>query len=127
MSRFQTLVVLCFAALLCLGASASAAWRQQAKEKPKDAPTFDDHTATLTETKDGKETTYGMGWFIGKSKSGQRIYEHSGGSVGGSSELILYPDTHLVVAFVCNFSGGEDGWKGEEVQVLAEKFGEAAK
>jgi serine beta-lactamase-like protein LACTB, mitochondrial len=82
---------------------------------------------TPQKTKDGKETNYGMGWFIGKSKSGQRIYEHSGGSVGGSSELILYPEAHLVVAFVCNFSGGEDGWKGEEVQVLAEKFGEAAK
>ena len=73
-------------------------------------------------TKDGKETKYGMGWFIGKSKSGQRIFEHSGGSVGGSSELILYPDSHLVVAFVCNFSGAEEGWKGEEVQSLAEVF-----
>jgi hypothetical protein len=56
MSRFQTLVVLFSAALvLGLGASVSAAWRQQAKEKPKDAPTFDDKTAALTETKDGKE------------------------------------------------------------------------
>jgi serine beta-lactamase-like protein LACTB, mitochondrial len=77
---------------------------------------------TPQKTKDGKETNYGMGWFIGKSKSGQRIYEHSGGSVGGSSELILYPDSHLVVAFICNFSGSDDGWRGEEVQSLAEAF-----
>lgn len=77
---------------------------------------------TPQKTKDGKETNYGMGWFIGKSKSGKRIFEHSGGSVGGSSELILYPDSHIVVAFICNFSGDIDGWKGEEVQALGEAF-----
>jgi serine beta-lactamase-like protein LACTB len=77
---------------------------------------------TPQKTKDGNETRYGMGWFIGKSKSGQKIYEHSGGSVGGSSELIVYPDSHLVVAFICNFSADDDGWKGEEVQSLAEGF-----
>src|ERR1700730_1926174 len=77
---------------------------------------------TPQKTKDGTETKYGMGWFIGKSKSGQRIYEHSGGSVGGSSELIIYPESRLVVAFICNFSGSEDGWKGEEVQSLGEAF-----
>lgn len=77
---------------------------------------------TPQKTKDGKETRYGMGWFISRSQSGKRIFEHSGGSVGGSSELILYPDSRLVVAFVCNFSGDVDGWKGEEVQFLAEAF-----
>ena len=77
---------------------------------------------TPQKTKDGKETRYGMGWFIEKSASGKRIFEHSGGSVGGSSELILYPDSHLVVAFICNFAGDTDGWKGEEVQSLGEAF-----
>jgi len=75
---------------------------------------------TPQKTKDGKETNYGMGWFIGKSKSGKRIFEHSGGSVGGTSDLVLYPDTHLVVAFVCNYDG--ESWKGEEVQALGEAF-----
>jgi len=77
---------------------------------------------TPQKTKDGTATGYGMGWFIGKSDSGQKIYSHSGGSVGGSSELIVYPDTHLVVAFICNYSGDADGWKGEEVQHLGEAF-----
>jgi len=81
---------------------------------------------TPQKTSDDKQTEYGMGWFIHRSSSGKRIYEHSGGSVGGSSELILYPDSHLVVAFVCNFSGDPDGWTGEEVQAVAEAF-EAAK
>ncbi|HLZ11679.1 MAG TPA: serine hydrolase domain-containing protein [Candidatus Acidoferrum sp.] len=75
---------------------------------------------TPQKTKDGKETNYGMGWFIGKSKSGKRIFEHSGGSVGGTSELIVYPDAHLVVAFVCNYDG--ESWKGEEVQSVGEGF-----
>ena len=46
--------------------------------------------------------------------------------MGGSSELILYPDSHLVGALACNFSGDPDGWTGEEVQAVAEAF-EAAK
>jgi serine beta-lactamase-like protein LACTB len=74
---------------------------------------------TSQKTTDGKETGYGMGWFVGKSKSGQRIFHHSGGSVGGSSQLILYPDTHVVVAMICNFAGG---WKMEEVESIAEGF-----
>ena len=76
---------------------------------------------TSQKTLDGKETGYGMGWSIRKSKSGQRIYEHSGGSAGGSSQLILYPDTHVVVAMVCNFEG-DDGWKLEDIESIAEAF-----
>jgi hypothetical protein len=34
--------------------------------------------------------------------------------------LILYPETHVVVALVTNLSGGT--WKREEVEAVAEKF-----
>jgi serine beta-lactamase-like protein LACTB, mitochondrial len=78
---------------------------------------------TPQKTKDGQETKYGMGWFIGKSTSGQKIFEHSGGSVGGTSELILYPDVHMVVAMVTNFAGDEGGrWKTVDIQEFAEGF-----
>ena len=78
---------------------------------------------TPQKTKDGQETKYGMGWFIGKSTSGQKIFEHSGGSVGGTSELILYPDVHMVVAMVTNFAGDEGGrWKTADIQEFAEGF-----
>ena len=70
-------------------------------------------------TVDGKEIEYGMGWFIHKSKSGQRVYEHSGGSVGGTSHSILYPDAHVVVAMVCNFDGG---WGREDIEKVGEAF-----
>jgi CubicO group peptidase (beta-lactamase class C family) len=74
---------------------------------------------TSQKTTDGKESGYGIGWFAGKSKSGQRIYQHSGWSVGGTSQLILYPDAHVVVAMICNFQGG---WNVEEVESVGEAF-----
>jgi CubicO group peptidase (beta-lactamase class C family) len=75
---------------------------------------------TSQKTKSGEETGYGIGWAIGKSPSGKKVYVHSGGSVGGTSQLIVYPETHVVVALVTNLSSGE--WKAEEVEAVAEKF-----
>lgn len=75
---------------------------------------------TSQKTNSGKETGYGMGWFIGKSANGERIYQHSGGSVGGTSQLLLYPDSHVVVALVTNLSEGL--WKIEDVESIAEAF-----
>jgi serine beta-lactamase-like protein LACTB, mitochondrial len=77
---------------------------------------------TSQKTKSGEETGYGMGWFILKSRSGERIFDHSGGSTGASSELILYPDEHLVVAMVSNYETNSSGWKVEERQSIAEAF-----
>jgi hypothetical protein len=34
--------------------------------------------------------------------------------------LIVYPETHVVVALITNLSGNE--WKEEEVEAVAEKF-----
>jgi CubicO group peptidase (beta-lactamase class C family) len=76
---------------------------------------------TSEKTNSGEETGYGMGWGIAKTPSGRRIYEHSGGSVGGHCQLIIYPETHVVVALVTNLSGAD--WKREEVESVAEKFG----
>ena len=75
---------------------------------------------TSQKTKSGEETGYGIGWEVRKSKSGKLIYEHSGGSVGGTSQLILYPEAHLVVAMVNNLSNGPS--KREEVEAVAEEF-----
>jgi CubicO group peptidase (beta-lactamase class C family) len=77
---------------------------------------------TSQKTTSGEPTGYGMGWEIKKSKSGKSIFEHSGGSAGASSELILYPHEHLVVAMVCNYETDGNGWKSEEVQSIAEAF-----
>ena len=45
--------------------------------------------------------------------------------MGGTSQLIIYPGTHVVVALVTNFSNGE--WKREEVEAVAEKFAASVK
>lgn len=56
----------------------------------------------------------------GNCEDGKRIYQHSGGSLGGTSQLILYPHTHIVIAMANNLS--EAHWKREEVEGIAEKF-----
>jgi len=75
---------------------------------------------TSQKTQDGKDTGYGMGWSIRKSESGQRIYDHSGGSVGGTCQLIVYPDSHVVVALLTNL--GEALWKIGDVEAIGEPF-----
>lgn len=75
---------------------------------------------TSQKTNSGEDTGYGIGWGIRKSKSGQRIFEHAGGSVGGSCQLILYPDSRVVVALVTNLGG--EPWKIEDVEAIAEPF-----
>ena len=75
---------------------------------------------TSQKTISGQETGYGIGWFIRKSQSGQRVYEHSGGSVGGTSQLIIYPDTRIVVALTTNLSDAP--WKIADVESIAEPF-----
>jgi serine beta-lactamase-like protein LACTB, mitochondrial len=75
---------------------------------------------TSQKTSAGEETGYGIGWGIGKTPSGKPFYEHSGGSVGGRSQLIVYPDSRVVVALVTNLSEGT--WKTEEVKAVAEAF-----
>ena len=53
-------------------------------------------------TSDGKETNNGIGWFTRADSLGrQRVY-HSGGSMGGTAFLIVYPEEKLVVAVLVN-------------------------
>ena len=41
---------------------------------------------------DGKPTEYGIGWSVERDSTGRRRVRHSGGSVGGTAHLIIYPD-----------------------------------
>jgi serine beta-lactamase-like protein LACTB len=56
------------------------------------------------QTTAGEETGYGVGWFIGKDASGRPVYFHGGGSVGGTSQLLIFPQEGLVVAIVTNMT-----------------------
>jgi serine beta-lactamase-like protein LACTB, mitochondrial len=53
----------------------------------------------------GGSTGYGIGWGSGKNKNGRYWFGHSGGAVGGSSNLIIYPTEKVVVAILTNVSG----------------------
>lgn len=53
-----------------------------------------------------KETGYGMGWYTGTDKRGNRIWYHSGDSFSSSSHLILYPDLNMVISFLGNSQDG---------------------
>lgn len=57
---------------------------------------------TSQRTTDGKETGYGMGWFVDHDSAGRRRVFHSGGSVGGTAYLLIYPDQKLVLALLVN-------------------------
>ncbi|MSU24411.1 MAG: class A beta-lactamase-related serine hydrolase [Opitutus sp.] len=59
---------------------------------------------TSQKTSDGKPTAYGIGWVIDQDARGHRILLHTGGSIGGTSVLLLHPTTRTVVAMVCNHS-----------------------
>src|SRR5215468_766115 len=78
---------------------------------------------TSQKTTGGQPTGYGFGWLIEKSKSGKRIYDHSGGSAGATAWLMIYPDTHIVVALVSNIlRPGGNLWRGDDVEKIGEAF-----
>lgn len=57
---------------------------------------------TSQKTSSGEETGYGIGWSIEIDESERKIIRHGGGSIGGITELRIYPDQGLVVAVITN-------------------------
>jgi CubicO group peptidase (beta-lactamase class C family) len=57
---------------------------------------------TSLKLKDGKETGYGIGWSVGKDLQGHRYYGHTGGSMGATSNLRIYPDDGIVIVLLVN-------------------------
>jgi CubicO group peptidase (beta-lactamase class C family) len=59
---------------------------------------------TSQKTSAGKETGYGIGWDIKKDKTGHPVWMHTGGSVGGTSVLLIHPYSGVVLALTANCS-----------------------
>jgi serine beta-lactamase-like protein LACTB, mitochondrial len=57
---------------------------------------------TSMQTADGTPTEYGIGWTVERDSLGRRRVRHSGGSIGGTAHLVIYPDDRLVVAALVN-------------------------
>ncbi|WP_319503261.1 serine hydrolase domain-containing protein [uncultured Draconibacterium sp.] len=67
--------------------------------------------------KNGEKTNYGMGFSSGTDEFGREYYGHGGGSVGGCSNLIIYPEEKMVVAVITNDSRAK---VGNELHKIAE-------
>lgn len=55
-------------------------------------------------TKQGQSTGYGLGWRTWKDTNERTIVGHSGGSVGGTCNLIYYPVQKIAVVILTNMS-----------------------
>ncbi len=64
---------------------------------------------TEQQTRDGDGVGYGFGWFIRTRDDGRRLLSHSGGSVGGTSLMVVQPDTRVVVVGLINLTGANNG------------------
>ena len=58
-----------------------------------------------------------MGFSSGVDEFGRAYYGHGGGSVGGCSNLIVYPEQKMVVAVITNDTRAK---VGNELQKIAE-------
>jgi CubicO group peptidase (beta-lactamase class C family) len=53
-------------------------------------------------TRDGQSTHYGLGWSILTDSTGRRRIGHTGGSMGGTATLQIYPEQRLIIAILVN-------------------------
>lgn len=72
---------------------------------------------TPLETTEGESTDYGLGWQVGTDDQDRRTVGHSGGSVGGSTQFVLYPNEHVVVALISNI--GDVGYDDAEERIAS--------
>lgn len=59
---------------------------------------------TPQRTRDGRETEYGIGWYVSQDEAGRRMVGHGGGSVGGTTLFWVWPEQEVVVALTANMS-----------------------
>ena len=59
---------------------------------------------TEQRTRDGEGVGYGLGWFVQEREDGRRLLSHSGGSVGGTSLMVMEPESRVVVVGLINLT-----------------------
>jgi serine beta-lactamase-like protein LACTB, mitochondrial len=71
----------------------------------------------------GNGLYYGMGMFVGKSASGERLLMHTGRDPGSSTELLLAPESGIAVAVMSNVSqwDGTDDLAKKILEIVEEK------
>ena len=66
----------------------------------------------------GKGTGYGVGFGIGETKNGTPVYSHSGGGIGATTLLLMYPEEDIVISIVTNMSGLPIRDFGEQLEAI---------
>ncbi|MGD9557039.1 MAG: serine hydrolase domain-containing protein [Mangrovibacterium sp.] len=61
------------------------------------------------------ETNLGFGWWILRDQEGRTFYAQTGSTIGGSSMLLVYPDTRLVVSICSNIAEEPGRMPGEQI------------
>jgi CubicO group peptidase (beta-lactamase class C family) len=51
--------------------------------------------------KDGSKRDYGLGWLV-RNEKGHLVVSHSGGAVGASTQLTVFPNDKVVVVILTN-------------------------
>ncbi len=74
---------------------------------------------TEQETTAGEDVDYGFGWVLREDADGRPTIGHSGGAVGGTSLLLVVPESHVVVAAATNLSDANLGWVHEIARLFA--------
>ncbi len=64
---------------------------------------------TEQQTRDGEGVGYGFGWFVRTDGEGRQLLSHSGGSVGGTSLVVMQQDTRVVVVGLINLTRANNG------------------
>lgn len=77
------------------------------------------------ELNSGDKTNYGIGWRTGTDEEGRRYYGHSGGSVGGTTQFIVFPKQKVIVAMIANI--GDVSYQDAHLKIAGFFMDEAAK
>ena len=81
---------------------------------------------TEQKTRDGEGVGYGLGWFIRTREDGRRLLSHSGGSVGGTSLMVMEPESRVVVVGLINLTRANNGVVREVLDLFIDAANRAA-
>ena len=81
---------------------------------------------TEQKTRDGAGVGYGLGWFIRTREDGRRLLSHSGGSVGGTSLMVIEPESRVVVVGLINLTRANNGVVREVLDLFIDAANGAA-
>ena len=66
----------------------------------------------------GENTNYGIGFGIGTTQKETIKYSHSGGGMGASTLLLMYPEENIIISILSNLSQAPIKRLGEELELI---------